>query len=339
MQIDYQYIAPATLTGYARAVPDPTVHVLKRFLPDRPVDSIEVLMDKLTRSNRAARFRTWDAETPIGKRPVSEERRVKLPPIGEKRVLGEWETMQLAMLQGVNPQVVANAALDDTADNVLAIYRRMELARGDLVTDGKFTITDEGGLKGLEADFGLPATHNVTAAVAWSDHTNAVPLDNLETWATLVAEDSGERPSFALLSSSAIGHMRSTVQVREAVGALGGTPSRVTPGQLAAVLEAEGLPTLVPYDTLITDWAGNSARVTPVDRVILLPPVIGYTAWGIGAEALALVQARQISLDEAKGIVAYCMTDGDAHRVSAKATAVAMPVIEDATRMLSADVL
>src|SRR4051794_16899246 len=101
-EIIYDLVLPSLLTGYIREVPIPATFNLNQYLPDREIHDIEAMWDVVTRTNRAAKFRAYDAETPIGKRDSMTRSRVLLPPVGEKRVLTEYERLQLERLRGGN---------------------------------------------------------------------------------------------------------------------------------------------------------------------------------------------------------------------------------------------
>lgn len=332
---------PELLTGLVRAVPQPANFILNQFLPDREHQDIEVAIDRVTRTNRAAKFRAYDAETPIGKRDTWTRDRVTLPPIGQKLVVGEYERLLLERLRsgGSNAAGIVSAIYDDQANNVRAIRARMELARGDVLTDGKFTLTDENGLT-LEADFGIPNTHIVAPATLWSDHANADPLGDIETWAQVFTTDSGSPPGAFLTSRTVMAHLLQNEVVRQALGSVLGVPLSVSRGQLRTLLEDRGLPAIVEYDTLV-DVDGVSTRPIPADRFIMLPANaedLGQTAWGITAEGLELAAEGRITLREAPGVVGVTLREGDPVRVWSKATAVGMPVIRDPNSILIADV-
>jgi hypothetical protein len=96
MYID-DYITPAELTWYAREVPSPLNLILEQFLPNVQINHIEAEIGEVTRTNRAARFRSWDTPVGVGRRDYAESRRVKIPPLGQKLPVGEYEQLQLAL--------------------------------------------------------------------------------------------------------------------------------------------------------------------------------------------------------------------------------------------------
>lgn len=332
----YDYVDPLELTLFARELPVPAnIAQVLALLPGEDADDVEVAIDRVSRTNRATKFRAYDAETPIGRRDVFSRDRQLLPPIGQKLVIGEFERLMLNRLRGAQGSQIADAIYNDTANNVRSIRSRMALAVGDVLVDGKLTLTGENGLT-LEADFGLPASHIVAPGTLWSTATWGQIVADLRTWSDLVAADSGVVPTVARTSR------RVTSQVvRAAQAANANVFGLITGAQVNDTLVSDGLPRFEAVEAVV-DVDGVVVRVIPDDRVILGPENlrdVGYTPYGITAEALELADARRIGLDDAPGIVAVILKEGDPVRVWTKATAVAMPVLENPTRMLVADVL
>lgn len=341
------YVTPAQLTSYVREVPSPNNLILERFLPDRPIQHIEAMMDQVTRTNRAAKFRSWDTETSIGKRDTFESRRVKLPPLGQKLPVGEYEALQLELARtgGNNRGAIIEAIYNDVDNNVRSIYNRMELARGDVFMDGKFTLRENGLI--LEADFGLDPSHLVAPAGAlWSDTVNALPITDMRGWIQTYVKDTGERPGYAVMPEAIISNLTLNKQVREAGASdMGGTflPPFVTEEQLSRIMSVNRLPQIVPYDTMI-DVDDVTQRVIAEKNVIFLPAdpsSLGYTAWGITAEALLLTQGQNPSLtfQQTPGLVGVTMREGDPPRLWSKVGAVGMPILTDTRRLMTATVL
>lgn len=342
------YMSATTLTGFVREVPLPSNLILNQFLPDRYIGDIEAAMEQVTRTNRAAKFRAWDSETHVSRRDQFQRSRVKLPPIGVKLPIGEYERLMLerARTGGDNRDAYVEAIYDDAAQLTREIFNRMELARGGCLYTGKFKIADENGLKGLEADFGLLGTHLVSPAIPWSTTASATPLANLKTWTDLYMEDSnGEMPGLALTSRKVVNNLLLSQEIRDLFyrGTAAGPPNLITPVQLNTVLTAYGYPPFVTYDTKI-DVDGSNTRVIPEDRVVFLPANaadLGFTAWGVTAESLELAAGQNPGLlfNELPGLVGVVLKEGDPLRVWTKVGAVGMPIITDPRRLLVADVL
>ncbi len=341
---NFDLIDPVQLTGFVREVPGPANYTLNSVLPDVMIEDIDVAWDILNRTNRSAMFRSYDAETPIGQRDTFEKRRVSMPPLGVKTVVGELERLRLEQIRsgGNNTSRMIEAIYDDAARNTREVLARMELARGDVITDWKLTLTGENGLT-LEANFGMPSGHNPVAPVLWSDHDDSDPIADYAGWVTTYAEANGEAPGRTLTSRSVVGHMLQNAKVRTYAGSLAGTPQMVTRQQLNNVLDAFDLPPIFTYDTQIN--VGTTAtRPLPVDRFAMLPQNprdLGATFWGVTAEALELAGGQNpgIAFSQAPGLVGVVMRDGDPVRTWTKVTAIGMPIITDPKRLMVADVL
>lgn len=338
------FLEPAQLTGFVREVPGPAALTLNRFLPDRQINDIEAALDSVTRTNRSAKFRAYDAETPIGRRDTFESKRVKLPPLGQKLPIGEYERLTLERIRtgGDNRAGIINAIYDDAATNTQAVLRRMEIARGDVLQDGKFTLTGENGLT-IEADFGLDPSHVVTASTSWDDAGNASPLTDLRAWTSRYVQDTGERPAYMVVSEAVYSALLLSEEIRQLNASLAGVPSLMNDAQLNQVLTAFRLPTLVPYDTLL-DVDNTTKRVLDEAKVIFLPQdpaSLGFTAWGITAEALELAGGQNPSLEfnQLPGLVGVVLKEGDPVRIWTKVGAVGMPIISDPRRLMVATVL
>ncbi len=339
MTILYDLVDPAELTGYVRELPVPAEIGLNRYLPDREIDDIEAIIDRVSRTNRAAKFRAWDAETPVGKRDSFSRDRVGLPPLGQKTMIGEFERLQLQRLQGASTDALTRAIYDDVDLNARAVQIRVELARGDVLTDGKFTLTAENGLT-IECDFAVPGTHIVSTAVSWATHASADVVGDLQTWLD-VYEDDGGPCGRIVVSKTVLRHMLQNAGLRALANANGIIPSQINQTQLNSLLEVNGLPPIEVYNGRF-DVDGVTTRAIPVDKICFLPenPAdLGYTAWGMTAEALELVEAQKLSLEAAPGLVAVVMKTDDPVSRWTKVGAVAMPIIVNPNRLLVADVV
>jgi hypothetical protein len=137
----------------------------------------------VTRTNRTARFRAFDGRLHVSERDVSSLKQVKLPPLSSSMSVGELERLQLEMarLGGTNNSAIVDAIYDDATNLTREVYARMEQARGDVLTDGKFTLAGEGGLF-MEADFGVPGGHIVTAGTPWSTVATATVIADVTSW-------------------------------------------------------------------------------------------------------------------------------------------------------------
>lgn len=334
-------VVPDDATAFVRDVPSPPQHVLNLVLPDRTVPTISVNTSELTRTNRTARFRAYDARLHVSQRDTATLRSVKLPALSTSYSVGEFERLSLEMLRlgGTNAAAIADAIYDDLGNGALEVRARMEQARGDVLVDGKFTLAGEGGLT-MEADYGVPANHIVTSAILWSQVATAKVIGDLVSWVNTYVATNGGPPTGMILSTRIVNLMLQNAEIRALSASLAGAPGLVTRPALDAAVAAFGLPPITLIYDASVDVDDVATKVIPDDRVILHGDGIGYTAWGPSATALELVNAAEtdLSFAEAPGIVGVVIKEGPPFRQFTYVDAVGMPVLEQPKRLFIAKV-
>jgi len=336
MLISTDYIDPAELTGYVRASLadlEENQFTLSDWLPSDSIDDLEY---RFARGGQglaeAATIRAYDAESPIGKRPGISRVTGELPPISRKIRLGEYDRLR----QRKADDAIQDAILRDADAMTLAVAARVELFRGEALYKGKYEISENGVI--TTVDFGRSGSHTVSAAIAWTDTTNAVPITNLLAWRDVYVATNGVRPGSILMSSRALALMMQNAQVRNLVFPGANQPSIVTEDAVKAVVVAFGLPPIEVNDEQIK-VAGSATRVIPEDKVLLLPKrgrsQLGATLWGTTAESLEPDFA--LAGDE-PGIVAGAYSTKDPVAVWTKAAGIALPILANPDLSFAADV-
>lgn len=336
-------VEPDALTAFVREVPTPSELALTALFPTEFQDDNTVDFAEIVRTNRTARFRSFDGRIHVSERDVGTEKRVKLLPLSSSLSLGEYERLQLEFARngGTNQQALARAVYNDAERLTREVHNRLEQAWGDLLTDGKLTV-NENGFQG-EADFGVPANHLVSPAVAWTDTANATVLSDLIAWNDVYVVTNGSRFGAMRPSQRVLRLMQRNAEIINAVHGAAAARTRVTLSELNDLFSSEGLPTVAaPYDTQV-DVDGVSTRVIPDDRLIFTPANIrelGYTAYGVSATALELVSSNvaEMSFEEAAGIVGVVEKTGPPYRQFTYVDAVAMPILANSRRLMVADV-
>lgn len=329
-------ITATDIIAFARAVQTPADYALTQsIMPERQINGVKYRTRRTSRRVNAAKYRAYDAQTPIASREVKRiETEGMLPPLGQKYLVGELETILLAARRGQDASELVQSLYEDTAAHTLSIRSRLELAVGDLLTDGKFTLSGENGLT-IEYDADVPSANMPTAATAWTDPTSD-PITDEMAWLEVLRASGAPMPERVLTSYKARALLAGNDAYRAAYyGSVNpsNTPTAtLAPNEVDTVRARYNLPPIEIYDVQIPLDDGTMKRPIPEDRWIMVPPnrqQWGETQYGITAESIALTTGDNpaIELEEAPGIIVTHGWQDDPVQVWTKGSAVAMPVL------------
>jgi Phage major capsid protein E len=335
------YVSPQALTAFARSVPVNQNFILNQILPDRYAEILEVEFADTVVTTRTAHARAWDAPPLPGKRDLFSTRKVKLPAISQMMGTGERDRLEMERLRagGQATLAIEQAIYDDAENNVRSVQARVELMRGDLLNDGKITISEMGG---LEADFQVPGAHIVTAATPWTTIATADVLGDIRAWNKVYRATNGFSFGGMVLSEDILYTMLQNQVIRDMWSSVTGRPSVVTLEQLNQTLVANRLPTvLFTYDAqVVVDDVVTT--ILPADKVTFVPPTgieLGFTQWGMTATALELQGAGVQVQPSPAGIVAVLDKDvRPPFRQSTYVDATCMPILSRPSGLFVADV-
>lgn len=279
----------------------------------------------------AAEYRAYDAETPIGGRGEGGRRVMfELPPLGQKRRVSEYE--QLRHLGDGGEAAMRNALGRAAVQRGEAVADRIELERGRVLVSGKAAINENGFI--VESEFGRDQEMTVTAGTKWGE-ASADPVQDILDWQEAYVDKNGEAPAYIVASTKAISALSkfSGFLPKDSVR------RRASFDEINALLDAEGLPTLVKYDRRVRVNA-KSERVIPEETLLFLPgddAGLGKTFWGTTLESLD--QDYSLQAEERPGIVAGAFKTNDPIAAWVKASAIGMPVLANANLAMAATVL
>ncbi|WP_045562747.1 major capsid protein [Streptomyces sp. FxanaA7] len=330
-------INPTVINAFVREIQTPANYLLTQsVIPERTVDSVKYQIRGGNRRVAAASYRAWDAQTKVATREISRwVTEGKLLPLGQKYIVGELETILQNVSRGMDGQDLVDQIYDDVAAHVLSIKHRMELAAGDLLVDGKFTLTGENGLT-IEADHKVPSANMPTAAVDWSDPTADILADEM-AWIEVLRASGAPTPTRALTSYKTWAYMLTNDSYRAAYYGSVNSASTIPTAVLAkdevnTVRARYGLPPVETYDVKIPMDDGTDKRPLPENMFFLLPPdarQMAETQYGLTAEGIVLSTGSNPAIlrEEAPGIIVTSGYQDDPVQVYTKGNAAALPVM------------
>jgi hypothetical protein len=154
----------------------------------------------------------------------------------------------------------------------------------------------------------------------------------------------GYRPGGMWLSTQTMNYMLANSALRTMTGTILGASTLINRGTVDSLLSQFTLPPVLGVYDAQVDVDDVSTRVLPANKIIFVPPAgqeLGYTAWGITATALELINSREtdFSFEEAPGIVGVVeKNDAPPYRQYTFVDAVGMPVLTNSKALMVATV-
>lgn len=344
-------IDPETLSDYAQrtlADYEASKGTLAQYLPNRDVADIVVRFFKgQTGLVDVARFRAYDAEPEIGRRPSARRVTLELPALGLNMPVSEYE-----QLRQRSPNVSDDAALQTILNATDAVVRSVadavELLRGIVLATGRATV-DQDNFQ-IDDDFGRPDEHQLTAATLWTT-TTVSRLDYLREIVEQYEDTTGETPGSILTGRRVMRALSAGDEFQTQL--LNGEARIPSDREVREIVAGADLPPITVFDRRVSTYdqtEGKSVmrRVLPDDLILLLPEPVGttdYAATDLGAtfwgRTLTSTSSDWAIPDAAQpGLVAGVWRNEKVPMgVEIMSDAIAMPVLANAEKSLAAKVL
>ena len=342
--IVYDLVDPAELINYVRQYDNEVLRnenqdSLEDILPNTLTDDLEFRVRKSARQlGDVAEYRAWDTPARMTGRPGVRSIRGSLGPVSRQIPLSEEEFLRVRALLRENDDPIIDQIYADSENMIRAVQDRVELARGDIINDGKLTLAENGLV--LEADWGRDASMSVAAGTVWTTTATATPLGDLLAWTQAYRDLNGTDPGSIMMSKVRVANLALNAEMRGYAAANATTPTRLNRATIDEIFANEGLPPIRLYDRFVRR-DGAIVRILPQNKVFLLPPAgdnPGVTYYGPTAEAIKFAGRGLIDLQDAPGVVALVTETEHPVQTYTVGTAIAMPVMPNADLILDATV-
>lgn len=266
----------------------------------------------------------------------------EMPFFKESTMVDEETRQQLNMVLETNNQAyidaVINRIFDDETSLLEGAAAQRERMRMMALTTGAISIVANG--QAYNYDYQVPANHKVTAAVSWSN-PDADIIEEVRTWLDTVEDDTGSRPTRAVVSRKTWGYLRKNNVIKKTLFVLSNGQATVSDNKLREYLIDELGLTVVVYNKKCKDEAGNTVSYIPDDTFVAFPDgALGKGWFGTTPEQSDLMSnaAANVALTDT-GVAVTTTKKTDPVNVDTKVTMIYMPSFEQADKIIIADVI
>lgn len=328
---------------FVQSVPLPSNNRLTEMFPSRTYDTDEIDFATITRTNRAAKFRNFDGAFWVAPRDTGSEKRVRMLPLGGQLGVGEYERRQQEMARygGTIQNILVDAIYNDLENLTRYAQNRVELAWGDVLTDGVLTINENGVQQ--QVDYGIPGNQLVTPGTLWSNTSASTPLTNLIAWYDVYVATNGAGPGQFLCSLATARQLMQNTQLINAIKGANTGVTLVTLDEISALFASYGLPPISMgsvYNSSF-DVDGVTTLPIPANKFLFLPSdlsTLGFTAWGTPTTVMEL-NASNVQVNAAAGLIGILVREeAPPFRKTTYVDGVVLPVLADPRKILVATV-
>jgi hypothetical protein len=236
----------------------------------------------------------FDAKATLRDRIGFSKIETELPFFREAMRIGEKDRQELNKVMAANNRALVDPILGNIFDDVAGLVDGAEVnaerMRMQLLSTGLISI--QGNRLAYDYDYQMDSNHKLTLSGtdAWSDSTNATPVDDIRTAQDTVEDDTGERPERALATRKTFNYLINSDQIlndMEAKGYVGNSNAIINESLVRRyLLEELGLEVVVYNKKFATTVKNQSAELFFPDDVFTLLPTgtLGNTYYGTTPE-------------------------------------------------------
>jgi len=266
--------------------------------------------------------------------------RTEMPFFKESTMIDEELRQQLNMVMESGNQVyidsIMNRIFDDEIRLLNGARAQRERMRMSLITTGGISISANG--QDYEYDYGLADYQQKETSIPWSNPAADI-VGDIEKWCDAIEDETGIRPSRAVLSPSTKRYFRANTLIKNAIWGNDST-APVSEDKVMEYLRNETKLSFAPYGKKYVDEAGNVKQYVPDDTFVLLPDGKLGTGWfGTTPEQSDLMAgaAANVSITDT-GVAVTTSKKIDPVNVDTKVSMIYLPSFEAIDNILIADV-
>ncbi|MED4461856.1 major capsid protein [Metabacillus fastidiosus] len=232
----------------------------------------------------------FDTKATLRDRIGFKEVQTEMPFFREAMQIGEKDRQQLNTLAASNAdamvKTVVNKIFDDVTTLVDGATVQPERMRMQLLSTG--TIAIVANRQDYTYDYKMSEDHKeeLLMTAKWSDTANSTPIQDITKWQDTVEDDTGERPTRAILTRKTWNYLMENKSIKLDMNPIGGQNVILTDSMLRQYLEAKTGVTFAVYNKKYIAEDGTTKNFYPDDHITLIPGsgTLGNTYYGTTPE-------------------------------------------------------
>ena len=263
----------------------------------------------------------------------------QMPLFKESTYIDEELRQELNMVLETGNQAYIDSVMNRVFDDEMNLLRGAAASRERMrmmaLTTGVVSMSANG--QSFTYDYGV--THKGDAAVAWSDHENSDPIEDIRKAIEVIREETGAEITRAVCDGVTWRHIRNNDKIRKSIFVLSNGQAVVSDNRLSDFLLEELGITVVVNDKRYVDETGTTVKYIPANTFTMFPAGnLGNTWFGTTPAESDLMggSAANVSLTDT-GVAVTTAQKVDPVQVETIVSQICLPSFEAADQVYILD--
>jgi hypothetical protein len=266
--------------GYIENVPAERKYLLEQFMQEKNVYELNFAYNVINiKYARTASITGFNADAPLRDKDGLAKHFGEVAKVQHGFRIDEEELLRFNQPRNDDEkQQAIEYVYDQSDDLVQGVQDVKEWMRAQAVYNGTLVYSENN--VDINIDFNIPTANKLTITTAWTDHTNAKPIQDIQNAvAQYKSQNNGKKPVIMHLSAAVEADLLQNEQIKAQIYG-SPTDSRITTQeQLKNLFNALSLPGYVVQDEEVDNGAGPE-RLLPERRIAFLGQELGKTFVG-----------------------------------------------------------
>ncbi|PAD10190.1 phage capsid protein [Shouchella clausii] len=239
----------------------------------------------------------FDAKATLRDRIGFKKVETEMPFFREAMRIGEKDRQQLLNFVSTNNKSLilpfVNRIYDDAATLIAGAQVQPERMRMQLLSTGQIAIS--ANRVNYDYNYGMQKEHKetLTGEAAWSDTAKSTPVQDIQRWQDQVEENTGVRPTNAILTRKTLGYLMENKSIRLDLNPIGGENIIMTESMIRQYLSNKIGLNIAVYNKKFKDETGAVQQFFPDNVFTLIPDGnLGNTYFGTTPEEADLMNGN-----------------------------------------------
>ena len=289
----------------------------------------------------ALKASAFDAEAVPRPRIGFDRLSAQMPYFKESKYIDEELRQELNMVLETGNQAYIDSVTNRVFDDETALLRGASAIREAMrmmaLTTGVVSLASNG--QAYEFDYGIPGTHKVNAATAWSNTTASDPIEDMIKGKELILDENGVEVTRAVCDRETWRNLRNNDKIVKAIYVLSNGQATVSDTRLHQfILDETGLDVVVNNKRYV-DYTGATQKYIPANTFVMFPDGnLGRTWFGTTPAESDLMggQVANVSIVDT-GVAITTVQKADPVQVETIVSQICLPSFEAADQVYIID--